>query len=485
MSQTSSLTGTRSLSFPEPVGTSSTALAVLEGDRRSHDPLDRLSRRLDAVCTSAVDALEIAAALEADGLTDALAYERYGLPDVFAVAEELHARVPLRSRAPAAARADAVSRRCIARGVLFALPGVYFIGFEGSISSRLATFVLIGVTVAGWSLSQAISILAYGVLGRRGRAAALGLLRWTLAGSLAAGAAVAAVGRAELGWPLGLTLVATGLAIYVVAATALVFVEADLWLGAMMAPGAAAVAVNRLEHPAWLPWHTVVGVMTAGVALVVIAAFWKTRGGVRAGAAPTGREARRAVPYVVYGALAGSLVAAPLVGSLLASAGASTLFAAGMVPLTLSMGFAEFELRRHEARTRRALARELDLGAFGWVTARSLGAAWLRYLTATTLLGLLTLVALTLSGHSVADPLMLMAGYTFLGCALFLGLVTSAAGGVRTVAVSFAVALAVFAAAVAVGAASTEAAFTLAAGGLLLAVGLDALRDARNVVNHR
>jgi hypothetical protein len=37
---------------------------------RSSAPVDMLSRRLDAVCTHAVSALEIAAALEADGISD-------------------------------------------------------------------------------------------------------------------------------------------------------------------------------------------------------------------------------------------------------------------------------------------------------------------------------------------------------------------------------------------------------------------------------
>src|SRR5262249_58956686 len=116
---------------------------LVGGAPRAEAPLSRLSRRMGGVCPGAVAAPEIAAALEADGLTDALARLRFGLPDVFAVAEELHARVPLRSHARPAVDGEAVSRRCIARGALFALPGVYFFGLEHSISSRLATLVLV------------------------------------------------------------------------------------------------------------------------------------------------------------------------------------------------------------------------------------------------------------------------------------------------------------------------------------------------------
>src|SRR5262249_14840379 len=181
---------------------------------------------------------------------------------------------------------------------------------------------------------------------------------------------------------------------------------------------------------------------------------------------PTRREARRAGPYVVYGLLAGSLVAAPIVGPIIASQrGAATLLAAGVLPPTLSMGVAGVAPRRPAARTppapRRgalppALRRGLDLRVFGRVAGRSLAVASIRYLAAVVLLGAVSLAVVALSGHSPADPLVLMTGYTLLGCALFLGLVTTAAGKVWAVALSFALALAIFAAAVGLGGTSAD-----------------------------
>jgi hypothetical protein len=58
--------------------------------------MDQLSRRLDWVCTTATDPLQIAAALESDGVNDRIAREEYGFADVFELAEELYRRVPLR-----------------------------------------------------------------------------------------------------------------------------------------------------------------------------------------------------------------------------------------------------------------------------------------------------------------------------------------------------------------------------------------------------
>ncbi|MCK7624089.1 hypothetical protein MUU72_13435 [Streptomyces sp. RS10V-4] len=64
------------------------------------DPVKVLIHRHRAVCERAVDPLEIAAVLEADGVTDRAA-ARFRHRDVFSLAEELYARVP---RTDAAAR---------------------------------------------------------------------------------------------------------------------------------------------------------------------------------------------------------------------------------------------------------------------------------------------------------------------------------------------------------------------------------------------
>ena len=63
-------------------------------NRRSSSPLDRLSRRLNRVCSTAVDPYQIAAMLESDGLNDRIAREEYGFTDVFELADALYRRVP-------------------------------------------------------------------------------------------------------------------------------------------------------------------------------------------------------------------------------------------------------------------------------------------------------------------------------------------------------------------------------------------------------
>ena len=483
MSQSSLFTGVAARIATAPAPATQPG-GVREDDRRSADPIDVLGRRLDPVCTSAVDALEIAAALEADGLTDVLASERYGLPDVFSLAHELHRRIPLRPRPVAEAPADiTVNWSCVGRGVLFALPAIYFLAIEDAISSRVATIVLVAVTIGGWAASQAISIAAHTVLAQRGRSATLGFLRLALTIAVL-GAVVLAGVAVVLGWESRITAVAIALGLYIVAATVLVFLGADLVLAMMLAPGAMAAGLSAIADPSWLGWRPLVFTLGVSVTLVVAAAAFGTRGAVRAGAIPHRAEVARTLPFVAYGALAGGLVAAPLIAALVTGARATSLLALAMLPLTLSMGFAEFELRRHSRSVRRALGREHDVAGFVHVASRGLWMATARYAVALAAIAALLLSIVAARGVAIAGTTAQMAGYMLLGVALFLGLVIGAGGRVGRVAAGIAVASALFAALTAAGLA-VEAAFAVACGVLLVSIAAIADRDVKKIVTHR
>ncbi|MFI9050367.1 hypothetical protein [Streptomyces sp. NPDC053427] len=83
------------------------------------DPVRALMHRHQELCAHAVDPLDIAAGLEAHGVTDRTA-ARCRHRDVFSLAEELYARVP-RADEPAAAAAPAAERAPRSRGVRAAL----------------------------------------------------------------------------------------------------------------------------------------------------------------------------------------------------------------------------------------------------------------------------------------------------------------------------------------------------------------------------
>ncbi|WP_442818764.1 hypothetical protein [Streptomyces sp. NBC_01320] len=83
--------------------TRATPARKLSGSRRGPvDPVKTLMHRHRDLCERAVDPLEIAAGLEAHGVTDRTA-ARYRHRDVFSLAEELYARVPAVTGEPARA----------------------------------------------------------------------------------------------------------------------------------------------------------------------------------------------------------------------------------------------------------------------------------------------------------------------------------------------------------------------------------------------
>ncbi|MFE7389400.1 hypothetical protein [Streptomyces sp. NPDC057582] len=111
---------------PEIARTRATPARKLRGSRRGPvDPVKTLMHRHRDLCERAVDPLEIAAGLEAHGVTDRTA-ARYRHRDVFSLAEELYARVPAVTGEPARAVPPAPVRDIETRVVwslLALLPG--------------------------------------------------------------------------------------------------------------------------------------------------------------------------------------------------------------------------------------------------------------------------------------------------------------------------------------------------------------------------
>ncbi|WP_055565183.1 hypothetical protein [Streptomyces atriruber] len=164
--------------------------------RGAADPVKALMHRHRELCERAVDPLEIAAGLEAHGVTDRAA-ARFRHRDVFALAEEMYARVPALpgGRVPSTAACPAASRprRTPSGWALFALlPGA-----------------VCAVAVAGLALSEGRLRLAAALVGALAVAVALRVaLRY---GPLRAVAYPMPATRAWVCWLLAYALLGDGL----------------------------------------------------------------------------------------------------------------------------------------------------------------------------------------------------------------------------------------------------------------------------------
>src|SRR5580704_6964753 len=146
-----------------PRGDGSGPLPVIAAPARAPQPGDigRLCEQFAAVCESAVDALEISSALEFEGWSDQAARKRYGVPDVFALAEEMYRQVPRRPAEPEPPSDpwQASSLRPVLHGLLYGLPTVCFPAAAGLLTGPDVLSVLI-VGLAGLALALAGAVLA-------------------------------------------------------------------------------------------------------------------------------------------------------------------------------------------------------------------------------------------------------------------------------------------------------------------------------------
>jgi hypothetical protein len=172
----------------------------------------------------------------------------------------------------------------------------------------------------------------------------------------------------------------------------------------------------------------------ATVLATVVVAGRATAGAGRGRVARVG-EVAAALPQALYGLMAGGLVVFVAAARALGGpAGPGPNAAATLLPLTASMGLAEWLLYRYRGRVHQAMQRTGSLSRFAAAATRALAGTlgWYLAALAGALLGAAVVSALAGGG---APSLTAVAGTTALGGALFLAL-TLLSCGLRTVAVA-------------------------------------------------
>lgn len=402
-----------------------------------------LAERMRPTCAEAVDSLEVAAVLEAEGISDVVAAERYGARDVFELAERLFGSTvrdpgtvppppgPWRAR-PA---------RHLARGVLFALPGVCYLAVSGAVSGRGAVAVVLASLVLSWAFTQALAFLGSVRIGNEDIVGARRLLRRGLRRGCVV-AALSASGLVLVGWvPLTIAVIAAAQAMYLVAATVLLVCEREWLLALALAPGTVVVGSRLLsevsEAVPRVPDLAAV-VAAAGTVLVTIVSAGRATRGV-GGDPLVWDEFVAATSQGFFGLLvAGLLVFVPVACGYLGTAdgGAAGGGAAGggaaagddmagvialSVPLTLSMGPAEWIMFGFRAVTYRWLQRVHSLGAFRWRSAVAFTVAVVGYLAVLA-------AGLAVTAWLVPSSARAICGCLALGGALFVALLLIGCG---------------------------------------------------------
>lgn len=409
-----------------PIAHSSPLMA--QKDRRSTEPLAQLSRQLDADCVRAVQPLELAAILEAEGFSDTIMQERYGVSSVFAGAQRLFELVPLRPALPSLALpVQAGGWAEWLRGGLYLIPALWAPSAlnVGAASGSFggSSLGLLVATLFGWGWTQGMSYLGYvALVAGRGQAARV-LRRAGLYGTLSTAGLAGGLSLA-LGLNIGLvTLCAFGVAAYLSAATTLLVLGESRRLLLASLPALLWVVVLTLWPDAWPAALSHSGaLLVVGAGLPVLAAAGVTEPLLaEASAQRRSLTPWDALPHAVYGWLCAAAMTLVLLEPLARAehSGVGLLaFAWTVMPLVLSMGPLEQTLRR----TRLALNGQADTPRPIRQIVRGARYATLRC-AAPYLLGLsgaYALVGLLAQRWTAAPPTTLLAGHALLGAALLL-----------------------------------------------------------------
>ncbi|MFC4053563.1 hypothetical protein ACFOY4_28070 [Actinomadura syzygii] len=470
-------------------------MTAAPGDVEIHgDRVAELRERMADLCAGAVDALEVTAGLEAEGINDEAA-RGYGHPDVFALAEDLYTSTP--RRPPEGERSEAPWRavpwRHLLRGVLFGLPGLCYVVGAPVLTRTGAGVLLVLSLVLAWTVSQGTAYLGYVRLGYGKRDAASRVLRYGLGVGLLLVVPVTVAAGELMDAGAMATAMSAGLGCYLLSATVVQVHGGEVRLFLALLPGVGAAAVHLARHrggplhsvptAVWAAWAMSLAATTA-LAVLATRRAREPRRKRAPGRVVTRRDLWSALPFSLFGLLTGGLLTYTLLSALAGRhvpAGTTTV---AVLSLSLSMGGAEWILYAYRRRVHDLLRTHTGMDAFTRAARAALGGALARY--AASLLALVVAAGVVARLPATGVNLRTLGGFAELGCAFFLALILQACARVGVVLALYTCALAAEAgAALAVPHVAPGTVQLVIAGVLLAALMAYAARVLARATSHR
>jgi hypothetical protein len=441
------------------------------------DPFEALLDRVRPAAARSVDALQLTAWLEANGMTDRAAKVEFGYADVFELAEEIFQRVGGAIDSPA--RVTSLHRasqlRDVGHGALYLLPATVFPAVFALLGRQtLVVWVVLAAAIC-WVWSGATAWLAYRLLGGGRPRSAGAMLRWSSLVALPVIALAALAVSSATGVGLGLVAIAVVQMAYQMAATALVFYHREGLAVASMMPAATAGICYLIASPSLLP--VAIWLCVGSIAFTFVLAIHETvgRGTI---AEPPLRQSLRGqfrplCPVVAFTGLSAAFFLYPQVPYLHGRFDITIAF----LPVIIGMGVVEWRAHRFGDDVHALLARVAHVGQFTvqvrLLVLRGLGIC----LVTVSALAVVLLAALAWTGRLSAAGAVMAASGVLLAGAYFLGFLLANMGRYGWLCGSLLICLGVYSIGVAVtarGALSGTTAF-LAATSLLVGLYLAAL----------
>jgi hypothetical protein len=230
----------------------------------------------------------------------------------------------------------------------------------------------------------------------------------------------------HLGLPPSITLMAVAQVYLVIAASALLLYRKELWFFLSLTPAVGAAAASWL-WPGWASPTLLLAVVVGSVVVIVVEATWLVR--------PTGAGPHRtavqwadiasALQMALYGVMGAVLLSHSAMSTLVTGIHHEVKgFDLSVLPLVLTIGVAEWQLRGYRQLSRQVLGLTDDLVRFGTVAWRFLLRSFARYWGVLGAVTAALWVGVRLHEGAVpAESTLLSLAYAVLGGALFLNLV--------------------------------------------------------------
>jgi hypothetical protein len=230
----------------------------------------------------------------------------------------------------------------------------------------------------------------------------------------------------HLGLPPVVTLMAVAQVYLVVAASALLLYRKEVWFFLSLVPALTAVAAAWLAPEAVNP-DRVLDVIVGSIVFITIEAAWLVRpvGKGRHKSSLQWADVGAAIQMSIYGVMAAVLLSHSAMSTLVTGLRHDVKgFDVSVLPLVLTIGVAEWQLRSYRQLSRQVLGLTDDLVRFGSVAWRFLMRSLVRYWAALVVVsvGFWIIVRLWV-GDVATESTVIIAAYAVLGGALFLNLV--------------------------------------------------------------
>jgi hypothetical protein len=378
------------------------------------------------ICSAAVDPLEIAAALEAAGMSHQVVVDTFGQADVFALAEQLWTHVPFE---PSVVSHGYVERagnwRDLARGALYASPAFILFALTRALGVELAWWALPLAMTWGWALGQVTAFTGYTLRGRGHSEGEAQMGAWLMTFAAASTALLACLTGAVIGGGLSSIVAATGVTAYMVANAIMLLHNEEHLAALLLCPAGAVSAITfALGSTGLTDALAVAIIIPCGVATFVAAGRhlrFTSKNGIGLGPA----DVRVAMAHLVHGTICGlalSLVA--IQGARLHSGTVRAEVIA--VPLLMTLGVMEWQLRTFKAGVGRLMRRYESLDDFKPEAWALFQRSFRIYASAVLLVS--AVIALTFRHYDIHPPYIVLGTQVALALAFFLDLTITSTG---------------------------------------------------------